>query len=113
MRRRCAGARCPGCSPELGDQDVELGVALLDTGLHAAGEPLVSALEAVHQRLRVQPGTAVAEVLEPQRLEGDAIGRTVEGESLHDAVPTDLVEAPVEGVLLAVPPGDIAPAAAC
>src|SRR2546421_10005801 len=111
MHRRCAGARRPGRSSELRDERVELGVALVDAGLHAAGQPLVTSLEAVHQRLRVQPGAAVAEVLEPQRLEGDAVGLAVERERLHDAVLTDLVEATVEAVLLAVAPGDVAPAA--
>ena len=83
-------------------EGVELGVALVDAGLHAAGQPLVAALEAVDERLRVQPGAAVAEVLEPQRLERDAVGLTVEREGLHDAVLADLVEAAVEAVLLAV-----------
>ena len=94
------------------DQGVELGVALVDAGLHAAGQPLVAAFEAVDERLRVQPGAAVAEVLEPQRLERDVVGLTVERERLHDAVVTDLVEAAVEAELDAVAPGDVAPAAA-
>ena len=59
---------------ELGDEGVELGVALLDPGLHAAGEPLVAALEAVDEPLGAQPGAAVAEVLEPQYLNGYAVG---------------------------------------
>ena len=52
----------------------------------------------------MQSGAAVAEVLEPQRLERDVIGLPVEGEGLHDAVVADLVEATVEAVLLAVAP---------
>src|SRR2546423_13640769 len=112
MHQRYAGARRPGCSSELGDEGVELGVALVDAGLHAACQPLIASLEAVHERLRVQPGAPVTEVLEPQRLEGDAVGLTVEGEGLHDAVFTNLVEAAVEPVLLAPAPGDVAPAAA-
>ncbi len=55
-------------------------------------------------------GTAVAEVLEPERLKGDAVGLTVEREGLNDPVLADLVEAAVEAVLLAVAPGDVAPA---
>ncbi len=39
-------------------------------------------------------------------------GLAVEGEGLHDAVLGHLVEAAVEAVLLAVAPGDVAPAAA-
>src|SRR5918994_1161522 len=89
-----------------------LGVALLDAGLHAAGQPLVAALEAVDEGLGVQPGAAVAEVLEPERLEGDALRLAVEGEGLDDPVLADLVEGAVEAVLLAVAPGDVAPAAA-
>src|SRR5947207_7587503 len=99
-------------SSELCDQGVELGVALLDAGLHAAGQPLVAVFEAVHKRLGAQAGAAVAEVLELQRLESDAVGLTVEREGLHDAVLADLVEATVEAVLLAVAPGDVAPATA-
>ena len=60
----------------------------------------------------MQAGAAVAEVLEPQRLERDAVGLAVERERLHDAVVADLVEAAVEAVLLAVAAGDVAPAAA-
>src|SRR5436305_5388674 len=97
-------------SSELCDQGVELGVALLDAGLHAAGQPLVAVFEAVHKRLGAQAGAAVAEVLELQRLESDAVGLTVEREGLHDAVLADLVEATVEAVLLAVAPGDVTPA---
>ena len=94
------------------EQRVELGVALVDAGLHARGQPGVPALEAVHQRLGVQPGAAVAEILEPQRLEGDVIGHALEGEGLHDLVLADGVEAAPEAELLAVARRDIAPAAA-
>src|SRR6266850_415757 len=110
MHRRCAGAR-RRCPSQLGDEGVELRVPLVDAGLHAAGQPLVAALEAVDERLGVQPGTTVAEVLEPQRLEGDAVGLTVEREGLDDSVLSDLVEATVEAVLLAFSPGDVPPAA--
>jgi hypothetical protein len=77
-----------------------------DRWLHAARQPLVATFEAVHQRLRVQPGAVVAEVLEPLRLEGDAIGLTVDHEGLDDAVLTNLMEATLEAVLLAFAPGD-------
>ena len=59
----------------------------------------------------MQPGTAVAEVLEPQGLEGDTVGLTVEGEGLDDSVLADLVEAAVKAVLLAIAPGDVTPPA--
>ena len=52
----------------MGHQLVELGVALVDPRLHAAAQPGVAPLEAVDERLRVQPGAAVAEVLEAQGL---------------------------------------------
>ena len=61
---------------------------------------------------RVQPGAAVAEVLEPQRLERHVVGLTVEREGLHDAVVADLVEAAVEAELHAVASRDVAPATA-
>src|SRR5690349_24254486 len=68
-----------------GEHAVELGVALVDAGVHAAAQPGVAVLEAVDQRLRAQPGPAVAQVLEPQRLERDPVGVAVEREGLHDA----------------------------
>src|SRR6476620_1274069 len=101
MPRQCAGARRPGRSSDLRDEGVELGVALVEPGLHATREPLVAALEAVDQLLRVQPGAAVAEILETKRLERDALGVAVEREGLHDAILTNLMEATVEAVLLA------------
>src|SRR3979490_1267 len=93
-------------------EGVERRVPLLDAGLHPDRQPLVAGVEAVHQRLRMQPGAAVAEVLEPQRLEGDAIGLTIERAGLNAAALADLVEATVEAVLLALAPSDVAPAAA-
>src|SRR3954452_1765933 len=44
----------------------QLRVTLVDTDLHTAAQPRVAAFEAVDQRLRPQPRTAVAQVLEPQ-----------------------------------------------
>src|SRR5690348_16544980 len=96
----------------LGEHAVQLGVALVDAGVHAAAQPGVAVLEAVDQRLRAQPGPAVAQVLEPQRLQRDAVGVAVEREGLHDAAWADLVEAAVERVLVAVVHRDVAPAAA-
>ena len=78
---------------------VQPGVPLVDAGLHAAGQPLVASFEAVDERLRVEAGAAVAELLEPQRLERDVVGLAVEGEGLDDAVLTDVVEATVEAEL--------------
>src|SRR5829696_8518448 len=93
--------RCAGRSDSaIGQQPVELGVTLVDADLHAAGEPRVAALEAVGQRGRVQPGAAVAEVLEPQRLQGDAGRVALVGERLHEPVLAHLGEAAVEAVLL-------------
>src|SRR4051794_23267009 len=82
----------------IGEHSLELRVALVDPDLHAALEPRVPALETVHKRLRTQPGAAIAEVLEPQRLQGHTVGVSLVGESLHDAVRSDLVEAAVERV---------------
>ena len=50
-----------------------------------------------------EPGAAVAEVLEHEPLQGDAVGHALEGERLHDQLArAHLVEAAVEAVLLAV-----------
>src|SRR5215472_6335276 len=89
----------------IGDQLLQLGVALVDPDLHAALEPRVAALETVHKGLSAQPGAAAAEVLEPQRLQGHAVGVALVGERLHDAVRPDLVEAAAERVFLAVARG--------
>src|SRR5690349_9091386 len=95
----------------VGEQPVELGVAVVHADLHAAGQPGVAALEAVDQRGGDQTGTAVAEVLEGERLERDALGRALEGEGLHEPVLADLVEGAVEAVLLALVDVGEAPAA--
>src|SRR5262245_46120929 len=81
---------------------VELGVSLVDPGLHATGQPGVPAFEAVDQRLRAQPGAALAQVVEPQRLQRDAVGLTFEGEGLHDTVRAYLMKAAAERVLRAL-----------
>src|SRR6185312_3394482 len=112
-RWRCAGGAPTSSERAIGQQPVELRVPLVDAGLHAAAQPGVARLEAVDQRLGVQPGPAVAEVLEPQRLQGDAVRVGLPGEGLHDPVLADLVEAAAEGVLVAARGADEPPAAAC
>src|SRR5215469_6609609 len=107
---RCRSAGRSGSA--IGKHPVELGVSLVDPSLHSTGQPGVSAFEAVDQRLRAQPGAAVAEVLEPQRLQGDAVGLTLEGEGLHDTVWAYLVEAAAERVLNAFRHLDEPPATA-
>jgi hypothetical protein len=47
---------------DFGEQGVELGVAVVDADVHAAGEPLIVAGETVDERLGGQTGPAVAEV---------------------------------------------------
>src|SRR5215469_1659083 len=96
---RCRSAGRSGSA--IGQHPVELGVSLGDPGLHATGQPGVPAFEAVDQRLGAQPGAAVAEVGEPQRLEGHAVGLTLEGEGLHDTARAYLVKAAAERVLRA------------
>src|SRR5215470_320717 len=97
---RCRSAGRSGSA--IGEHPVELGVSLVDPGLHTTGQPGVSAFEGVDQRLRAQPGAAVAEVLEPQRLQGDAVGLILEGEGLHDAARAYLMKAAAERVLHAI-----------
>src|SRR5271169_440665 len=96
----------------ISEHPVQLGVTLVDTGLHAAAQPRVAALEAVDQRLRPQPRTAVAQVLEPQRPQRDFVGLALEREGLHDPVRPYLVEAAAEPVLHAIALRDVLPAAA-
>src|ERR1700676_3083749 len=91
----------------IGEHPVQLGVALVHADLHAAAQPRVAAFEAVDQRLRPQPRTAVAQVLEPQRLQRDSIGLALEREGLHDTVWPYLVEAAAEPVLRAVAHRDV------
>src|SRR3954447_4480837 len=107
---RCRSAGRSDCA--IGDHLLKLRVALVDPDLHAALEPCVPALETVHEGLRAQPGAAVAEVLEPQRLQGHTVGVALVGERLHDAVRPDLVEATAERVFLPVAGGHEPPAAA-
>src|SRR5690606_39926750 len=107
-----ARSATPGSPALLGEEAVQLGVALVDAALHAGGEHAVTLLEGVAQRLRVQPRVAVAEVLERQRLERNTLRVALEGERLDDALLVDLVEAATEGVLLAVASRDVAPLAA-
>src|SRR5215467_10368888 len=96
----------------IGQHPVELGVSLVDPGLHSTGQPGVPAFEAVDQRLHAQPGAAVAEGLEPQRLQGDAVGLILEGEGLHDSARAYLVKAAAERVLHALLHLDEPPATA-
>ena len=60
----------------------------------------------------MQPGPAVAQVLEPQGLQRHVLRHPLPGEGLHDGVLADPVEAPAEREVLTVPAGDVAPAAA-
>src|SRR5215469_13745042 len=83
----------------IGEHPLEPGVSLVDAGLHAASQPGIPGFEAVDERLRAQPGPAVAEILDPQRLERNALRLSLEGEGLHDTVRADLVKAAVERVL--------------
>ena len=106
--RRTATSCSDGRSAAVGEERVELGVALVDAGLHAAAQPGVAVLEAVAQRLGVEAGAAVAEVLEGERLEGDAVGHPLPGEGLHDAVGPHGVEAAAERLHVAVAVGDSA-----
>src|SRR6185312_17278563 len=92
--------RSAGVSGNIGQHLVELGVPLVDARLHAAAQPHVPVLEAVDERLGVQPGAAVAEVLERQRLQRDAVGHALERERLDDPVRAHLVERAAEAVLL-------------
>src|SRR6266568_5748150 len=96
----------------IGEYPLELRVALVDPDLHATLEPCVPAFKTVHKRLRAQPGAAVTEVLEPQRLQGHTVGIALVGERLNDAVRPDLVEAATERVFLPVAGGHEPPAAA-
>src|SRR3984893_10858276 len=86
----------------LGEHLLELGVALVDPDLHAAGEPCVSVLEAVHKGLCAQQRPSVTEVLKPQRLQPHAVGLPLEGECLDDPVRPHVVEAATKRVLLPV-----------
>src|SRR5688572_26227436 len=65
--RRVGGGRSESQGP-CSQQLVELLVALVHAGLHAAGEEHVAAFEAVDQREAVQLRAPVAEVLERHRL---------------------------------------------
>src|SRR5215469_12722218 len=107
---RCRSAGCSDSA--IVDHPLQFGVTVIDAGFHAAGQPGVPTFKAVHKRLRAQPGAAAAEILEPQGLQGDAVGLAVIGEGLHDAVRAHLVETAVEPVLGAAEPGGVPPAAA-
>src|SRR4051795_979270 len=101
--RRC-GELTPldGSDRTVSEQPVQRGVPLVDAGLHATGQPGVTRLEAVDERLGVQPGPAVPEVLEPKGLQSDALGHALPGEGLHDPIRRDLVEAASEAELVPV-----------
>ena len=82
---------------------------LVDTFLHATGEERVAVFEAVDERRGDEARTTVAEILEHQPLERDAVGYALPGEGLHDQLRgPHLVEAAVEAVLLAVARVDVA-----
>src|SRR6185437_2516730 len=108
--RRCRSAAVSDGA--IGEHPIQLGVALVDADLHATAQPGVAALDAVDQGLGVQPGAAVAEVLERHGLQRDALRHALPGEGLHDALRADLVEASVEAVLLAFVDVQEAPTAA-
>ena len=55
-RCRSAGPAAVRSDIAVGDQLVELGVALVDADLHAAAQPGIAALEGVDERLGVQAG---------------------------------------------------------
>src|SRR5690242_11545354 len=84
---RCRSAGCSdvviGSDTAPGEQLVELGVALVDADLHAAGQEHVARLETVHKGLGTQAGTPVTEVLEPQRTQRHAVGLPLVRERLH------------------------------
>src|SRR5579864_3051647 len=107
--RRCRSAGRSDSA--IGEHPVKLRVPIVDTGLHAAGQPCIAAFEAVDQRLGTQPRVAVAQVLEPQRLQRDAVGLALERERLHDAVRAYVMEAAAEGVLPATTCSGVPPAA--
>src|SRR3954454_171672 len=96
------------CSPQsrryrrlLREQGGEALVALAQAALHAAGHEGVTPLERVDERGGLEPGPAVAEIDQAQGLERDRVGEALVGECLDDAVGPHLVEAAVEGELLA------------
>src|SRR5215218_2492668 len=94
--------RAAGSDSTIGDKPIERGVPLVDADLHATGQPAVTGLEALDEGLGVQPGPAVPKVLEPERLQRNALGHALPGEGLHDPVACDLVEAASEAELLPV-----------
>src|SRR5579871_3684558 len=94
----------------IGEHLLQLGVTVVDAGLHAAGEPGVTVLEAVGKGLGAQAGAPAAQVFEPQRSQGDSVRLTLPRERLHDPVGPDLVETAAESVLLAAASGHVPPA---
>src|SRR3954468_4113190 len=96
----------------IADHPLELRVTLVDADVHAALQPRVARLEAVDEHLRAEPRPAVAEIVEPQRIQRDAIRITCEREGLHDAVGPHVVETAAEAVLLPGARRDVPPAAA-
>src|SRR4051794_25258305 len=80
------GPRARRSDAAVGEQYVELGVALVHSGLHAAAQPSVPCLEAVAQRDAVQTGAAVAELLEGHRLQRDRVRHALPGERLYEPV---------------------------
>src|SRR3954452_19032674 len=86
-----------------GEELVELLVALVHAGLHAAAEPGVAILERVDQGGRDQSRPAVAEVVQLEALERDRVRHPLPGEGLDDhLVRANLGEAAAEHVLLPV-----------
>ena len=85
---RCSSAGSVGIMrrprTEPGQHLVERGVALVDADLHAAGHHPGLRLHRLDDRQDLQPGAAVAEVVQHEGLEGDRLGHLLEAEGLHD-----------------------------
>src|SRR6476619_2642973 len=70
-RCRRAGSDVTRSEGAISEHPVDLGVPVVDAGLHAAAQPGVATLERVAEGERVQAGTALAELLKGHRLERD------------------------------------------
>src|SRR4051794_37082431 len=94
----CASAnRGPTRRSVLGEQLVQLLVALDDAAAHAAADDGVARLHRVDERRGRDPGAAVAEVREDRGLERDAVWHALPGERLDQPlVRSYLVEGAVE-----------------
>src|SRR5699024_1648966 len=91
QQRRYTGHRPPcyraatlGLS--VGQQAVELGVTLVDTGLHAGGDHAVAILNRVEDAQRLDPAATATEADDRHDLEHDRVRIALERERLHDAL---------------------------